>query len=337
MQNINRTAIAITLFLLTIFIGCGKEKTNGDPAPSDSSVVIPPPPNSNLPDIKGELVYHSYVNYGDESKMYIYDFSKKQLSCISCNWNIHDPMNAHFSPDGTKIVFMGQAVPNGKWDIYIWTIGSPGAPANLTAGDRSRDEDPKFSPDGKSICFKQTTSQSTGNLKIMDLNGTIINNVTNNTIESGVPYYLFNSAALIYARGAGAASDIYKVNMNSSNNRAIEKENNLQEYYPIVVDSNTYLFSRWYSTSNHNDQVYLGYFLGTPSISLPFNTPNANYSDAYPCGTDYVFLSSTRAGTVGAYDLYIAHLKTGAIWTLTSFQQNVNTSVNELGACYWGD
>lgn len=320
------------LFTSVFFIRCGKQKHKEVPIVDSTS--INPPVKAEPPSLTGKLLYHTYENYGDESKMYIYDFSKKQLNCISCSWNLHDPMNGHFNPDGNLVVFMAQSVPDGKWDIYLYNVDSAIVPINLTASDGSRDEDPKFSPDGKNICFKKTTSNTTGNLEIMTLNGTVINHVTKNTIESGMPYYLSNGSGFIYARGAGTTSDIYLVNKDGSNNHAIEKEKDLQEYYPIVIDSASYLFSRWYSASNRNDQIFIGYFSGAPVVPLLFNTINANYSDAFPCGKDYVFVSSTRHGSTGAYDLYIGNIKTGGISSLSSYDTNINTTANELGACY---
>ena len=62
-------------------------------------------------------------------------------------------MNGVFSPDGTKIVFMGDKKKGQRnWDIFLWTVGG-GEPVNLTNGG-GRDEDPKFSPDGTKIVFK---------------------------------------------------------------------------------------------------------------------------------------------------------------------------------------
>ncbi|MEO9022094.1 MAG: hypothetical protein ABI237_17735 [Ginsengibacter sp.] len=326
-------AFAVFLLLNTIS-GCRKEKNTPDQPPSDSSIIILPPVDESLPAIKGKLVFHSYDNYGDKAKMYIYDFSKNQLTCINCNWELHDPINAHFNTGGTQIVFMAQAVPDGKWDIYTWMLNSKDPPVNLTSSDKSRDEDPKFSPDGKNICFKQTSGSNPGNVRIMDLNGKILQVVTDNKIESGMPYYLLNVPALIYAAGANSNSDIFMVNKDGSHNHAIQQEKNIQEYYPITIDSFSYLFSRWYSTSNKNDQVYKGYLSGAPPVSLLFNTSNANYSDAYPCRDDFVFLSSTRTGTIGGYDLYIANMRTGSIWSLSLYNKSINTSNNELGSCY---
>ncbi len=335
MNKIEIQSVAFVIFLLLNTIcGCGKEKELDDRIISDSTIIIQPPVNEDLPIIKGQLVFHSYENYGDEAKMYIYDFSKKQLTCISCNWALHNPINAHFNTEGTQIVFMAEAVPGGKWDIYTWMLSSNDPPVNLTSSDKSRVEDPKFSPDGKKICFKQSSGSNPGNVKIMNLNGKILHVVTDNKIESGMPYYLINEPALIYAVGANSNSDIFMVSEDGNYNHALQQEKHIQEYYPITIDSFSYLFSQWYSTSNKNDQVYKGYFSGAPSVSLPFNTPNANYSDAYPCSGDYIFISSTRTGASGGYDLYIGDMKTGSIWSLSLYNENINTLNNELGSCY---
>lgn len=318
------------LFSLAILTACAKNGSGNinPPKPPDTTI------NQSLPLLTGKVVYHSYDSYGSASQMYIYDFASKQLFFISKNWNIYDPMNAHFSPDGTQIVFMGQAKANGKWDIYLWEIGSSMQPVNLTLGDKCRDEDPKFSPDGKSICFKQTPGGGTGNIKVMDINGHITNNVTNNMVESGMPYFLLSGKALMYARGSGNTSDIYIVNLDGSNNRPLENTNNLQEYYPITFDSSSFLFTKSTLASIPYDQVYKGNFSTGVAISLPFNNSNADYSDAFPCGPNYVILSSDREGTIGAYDLYIADINSGKIWSLNNYNTGINSRQNELGACY---
>ena len=333
----NRRDFLILILMISFgsLNGCGKQKANIEPPDGDSTDIIPPPGNNSLPSLKGKLLYHRYKNYGDESKMYIYDFASRQLTCISDGWNLHDPMNGDFSPDGKYIVFMAQAAAEQKWDIFLYEVGSGGKPINLTAGDGNRNEDPKFSQDGKSICFKSTTPQSAANLFIMDLHGNISQQVTNNNIESGMPYFVPGGKMMLYARGAGASSDIYRVNIDGTNNIPIEKESNLQEYYPIAIDSASYLFTRWYSTSNKNDQVYAGYLSGRSAVRLPFNSPDANYSDPFPFGKEYVFLSGTKNGTVGGYDLYIANTSSGQIWSLSSFEKQINTTENELGTCYY--
>ena len=279
----------------------------------------------------GKIVFHSYSDYGAwDGKLYFYDFSEQLLVEISENWNIDHTINAHFSPDGSKIVFMG--VPEGShyynsWDIFLWELGYD-TPINLTYNNIP-DEDPKFSPSGGEIVFKQN-----GDLKIMNLNGTIIYTITNDgfSVEESMPYYTNDAQQIIYSRGAGSDSDIYIINVNGSNNQPLENVANIQEYYPITRDLYTFLFTRWVSYSNHHDQIYLGYFSGASSQSLVFNNDNADDSDPFPVDSDYVFFSSNRSGSVGGWDLYLADINSGLVWSMSDF--GINSSNHELGVCY---
>ena len=285
-----------------------------------------------FPITDGKIVFHSYSDYGAwNGKLYFYDFSEQSLVEISENWNIDHTINAHFSPDGSKIVFMGVSEGShyyNSWDIFLWELGST-TPVNLTYNNNIPDEDPKFSPSGDAIVFKQN-----GDLKIMDLNGNIINTVTNDgfSIEESMPYFTNDSQQIIYSRGAGSDSDIYIINVNGSNIQPLENVANIQEYYPITRDSYTFLFTKWVSSYNHHDQIYLGYFSGAYAQSLPFNDVNADDSDPFPAGSDYVVFSSNRSGSVGGWDLYLADINSGFVWSMNDF--GVNSSNHELGSCY---
>lgn len=104
------------------------------------SVIGNPNP---FPLTKGRMIFHRNTkDYATlwNSKLFMYDFSKNVLEEISSNWNIDNPMNAHFSPDGSKIVFMGDIkVEPRDWDIFIWTVGSSDQPTNLTNKYNKRD------------------------------------------------------------------------------------------------------------------------------------------------------------------------------------------------------
>ena len=114
----------------------------------------------------------------------------------------------------------------------------------------------------------------------------------------------------------------------------LKNASGVQEYYPVARDVSTFLYTRWDAAANPNDQIYLGYFDGTPAAALPFSDIAANDSDPYPAGDRYVFFSSTRAGGQGNYDLYLAAINTGATWSLSEINPNLNTPLHELGASY---
>ncbi|MBX9808317.1 MAG: hypothetical protein K2X95_11030 [Flavobacteriaceae bacterium] len=259
--------------------------------------------------------------------MFLYNFSTNERTVLSQNWTIANPMNAHFSPDGTKIVFMGISKINNNWDIFIYTLGTNIQPTNLTQNSLGRDEDPKFSFDGTKIVYK-----TNGILKEMDTFGTVLKTFTDISSEASMPYYTTDGKSILYSGKEfnHSTADIIKYTILDGATQPLATMENINEYYPIVIDANTFLFSR----STTSDQVYLGYFDGTRALKLPFNESDSDFSDAYPVDSHTVLLSSTKIGGSGAYDLYLADIISGKKWSLNLYNPYINSANNELGACY---
>lgn len=285
----------------------------------------------SLPKItSGKLVYHHYTCYDCmDSELFLYDFATDNLQNLSRDWTISHPMNAHFSNDGKQITFMGIA-SNGSWDVYLYTLGSTDQPINITNSAGVRDEDPKFSFDGKSIIFKQS-----GQLAVYDVNTKKIQKITNYTDkELSMPYYSVAGDKIVCSIDGSNNSSIGVYDITSKTLTEIYNRNNIAEYYPITLDANSFYYSAHLSTSNRVDQLYLGFWDGSQSKYLPFNNGDADYSDACPVDGDWLILSSTRTGTKGGYDLYIANKNTGDIYSLSEYNNGINTSKWELGASY---
>ena len=286
----------------------------------------------NAPALNGKILYHSYSSYDNwDGELFILDLSDNSVTNISSGWSVSHAINGMFSPDGTKIVFM--ADEDGwlqDWDIFLWTIGDE-EPVNLTGPfSTDREEDPKFSPDGKTIVFKKN-----GDIVTMDLEGNIIATLTNTPgVEESMPYYTSDGSKVLYAPGAGAGSDVYIMDADGANSQALVAQSNYQEYYPAIRDNESFFYTGWVSSSNLNDQIYLKYYSSDSSIYLPFNQSNANFSDATPVGLDYAVISSSKSGGYGGYDLYIADINTGDIWSLNNYNNSVNSSWEDLGAHY---
>ncbi|MDD5150579.1 MAG: hypothetical protein PHC28_08865 [Flavobacterium sp.] len=313
----------LSFFILVVLFSCSSSSSQNNPLP-----VIPPVDNTPQPVLTGKMVYHSYSCYGcNDSKIFLYNFSTDVRTVLSQNWNITNPMNAHFSPDGKKIVFMGISQSNNSWDVFIYTLGTNVQPTNLTQNSLGRDEDPKFSPDGSKIVFKQN-----GVLKEMDTTGNILRTFVVSNNEASMPYYTSDGNSIVYAgsESNNSTADIIKYSISDGTTQLLASSVNINEYYPIVIDINTFLFSR----SSGSDQVYLGYFNGATSIKLPFNESGADFSDAYPVDSHTVLLSSTKTGGRGEYDLYLADIISGKKWSLNLYNPYINSPNNELGGCY---
>ena len=286
---------------------------------------------------EGKIIFHRYSDYAaGDGELYIYDFDKKRLDNISDAWRaiVHHTINAHFSPDGKRIVFMG--LPAGKssyydWDVYSWDFD--GAPQNLTAGNGLPDEDPKFFADGRRFVFKQN-----GDVKIMDLATKKNSAVTADgfSVEESMPYPTLDGQKIVYAKSSQhiAHSQIHIMDVNGGGDRLLSDEA-VAGYYPIVRDADSFLYPRWASSDDHHDQIYLAYFSGQ-ATPCPFNDVAADNSDPYPVqGTNFVFFSSNRKGGNGSWDLYLGDLESGDVWSLASF--GVNSSRAELGVSYFSD
>lgn len=284
-----------------------------------------------LPAFNGKLVYHNYSSYSaKDSKLWLYDFSTGTLNNISKNWNIIHPMNAHFSPDGRSIVFMGIGT-NGSWDIFLYDLSGSASPVNLTANSSLREEDPKYSPDGKKIVFKRDLK-----LAEMDLSTKKVTMLANASgIEYSMPYYNYDGTEVVCSKEEGDETSIIAVNVKTKAVRELYDEPGVQDYYPINADKNSFYYSRGYSTSNKLDQVYRGFWDGSPSVRLPFNKTDGNYSDAYPVNNEWVIISRTGSGSKGGYDLYLANVNTGSIYSMSGYHSGINTTEHELGAAVY--
>lgn len=298
--------------------------------------------NFPFPLKEGAIVYHSYTNYDRawDSRLFMYDFSKKERIELGENWIIDHEMNAHISPDGSKIVFMGDyaADDSRDWDIYLWDIGSGDQPKNLTSPNGLnglRDEDPKFSPDGKEILFKQNKD-----LAVMDLEGNILYKLTDDDDqnEDSMPYFTLDGESIIYAIGVKEHSDLYTINKDGSNKRVLFNESLIQEYYPIAINKDEFYLTSWispYEPQHQNypdypfDQIYVGDLTGNKTW-LSVNDANSSNSDAFPVDSDHLFFSSTRDGR--DYNLFFGQISSGEIWRLDDFE--INSSNEELGVSY---
>jgi len=277
--------------------------------------------------LRGKLVYHNYTTYEtNDSKMYLYEFESNELTCISETWNIQNPMNAHFSPDGKQITFMGKDNNTELWSIYLYTLGSSQHPSNLTSSGNMRAEDPKFSPDGKSIAFKYDWRVAT-----IDIDSKEITFLTD--YDYGMPYYSTDGKKLVCSKDDGPTSAIYTIDIATQTVKKLYDAPNVQDYYPITADNSSFFYSVGYSPSNTIDQVYRGFWDGRPSERLPFNDSDGDYSDAYPMNNEWVMICSTRPEGEGNYDLYMANLVSGKVVSMNERNPNINTAKNELGPC----
>ncbi|KVO31423.1 hypothetical protein WJ74_21585 [Burkholderia ubonensis] len=309
---------------------------------AEAACISNPPAQSNasFPSaLTGKLVYHSYVNYGDgTSQLFLYDFSAHTLTQLSkSTWGITDPMNGVFSPDGKWLAFMG--IKNNAWNVFMLQLGTSNPPINMTnSTGATRNEDPKFSADGKTLVFKQNGDVKQATLSYTSA-GPVFTSVVSLTnapagAEYSMPFLAPDASAVYYATGTGANMGLMKRTIATGATAVFDNPAGLQTYYPIVRADGAVFYARWKDTSQL-DQIYSK----TPD---PASTPNqlaindciSNNSDPAPVnGTNYVFFSST---TAGGYQLYVGDVTTGQRWSLSQFGVNADTTKAKLGSNYYG-
>ncbi|MCG5072314.1 discoidin domain-containing protein [Paraburkholderia tagetis] len=289
--------------------------------------------------LTGKLAYHSYVTYGDgTSQIFLYDFSARTLTQLSkASWGIKDPMNAVFSPDGKWIAFMG--VTNNAWNVFMYQLGSSNPPVNMTnSTGATRNEDPKFSTDGKTLVFKQNGDVKRATLSYTSAGPTFTSIISLTNAPSGaeysMPFLAPDASAVYYATGTGSNMGLMKRTIATGATAVFDHPPALQTYYPIVRADGNVFYARW-KDSGGLDQIY-------EKTSDPASTPNqlslndcvSNNSDPAPVnGTNYLFFSST---TAGGYQLYVADVTTGKRWSLTQFGVNSDSTKAKLGSSYYG-
>lgn len=119
-------------------------------------------------------------------------------------------------PQGLKgtLVFQsdiaGPDNPNGRTRIYTIDL-STGAIATLTHGRDHRDENPRWSPDGRRIAFKSNRGGSSYDIYVMDADGRNAVRVTDHPAHDHDPSWMPDGRSLVFASERDSRSDLYRV------------------------------------------------------------------------------------------------------------------------------
>jgi hypothetical protein len=301
------------------------------------AIYMVKPANADIHDLSGTLFFHRYSDYGSwDATMWSLDLDTGAFKQINQNWTtVLSPINAHVSTDGQYLTFMGSAagLPNidGKtqydWDVFIshWEGSQWSDPINLTGGNGKRDEDPKFSPNGKTIVYKEdgilATVASTGGVKTY---------LSIGEPESSMPYYRTNGTDILFERQG-------KIYLKTATGDQLMDPGTGGEssYYPIGVDNERFLFSR-VQDSKH-DGIRWGYYDGRQSTDLFFNNDTWDSSDSYPYkdARDFFFLVSGDVNIPkGGYNLVIADLKGKKVVNIDDLYGEINSHFEELGPAW---
>ena len=277
---------------------------------------------------KGWLLWHSYSKYSAlDSKLYLRapDGNTQEIT-----GDFIHAMNGSFGNSPEQFTFMAIDQAADEWEVFLYDMGKI---TNLTKDSGCRNEDPKFSPDGKSIVFKRASwdenvNDFIYNLALLHLESGEISMLTDDDAEEAMPCFSADGTKLYYTKYANGIGSIICQDLETNEKETIFSEPGVNAYYPVVSGEKLY-FTKWFDDDNHCDQLVC--YDGIGMHDLPFNSEKYDCSDVCPISKNAFIYSSTADGE---YDLY--YYDGTAVSRL-----NISTGQNDLGAdffpCVAGD
>ena len=160
----------------------------------------------------GDIVYGR--GYGGFSRIVRKDLTQTpgetELSCCT-------DTEPDWSPDGSKIVYAsGRDRGDNSFDRELYIMNADGTNQRrltFTSSPFSRNENPKFSPDGTRIVYTFYDGSSDNEIKILNLAGLTISSVTDNEEYEYTPDWSPDGSRIIFTR----ESNIYTIDTDGMN------------------------------------------------------------------------------------------------------------------------
>ncbi len=272
---------------------------------------------------EGWLLWHSYSEYSA---------SDSRLYCCAPDGEIKEiagdfihAMNGSFGVTPDQIVFMAIDLAADEWDIFLYENGSI---RNLTPNSGFRNEDPKWSSDGRKIVFKRghwshEIQDFSYDLALLDVQTGAVTLLTDDPAEEAMPCFDDSGGSIYYTKYENGIGAIYQMALETGQTKTIYAEPGVTAYYPIVKRQSLY-FTKWFSADNHCDQLMR--YDGAECVRLPFNSAQYDCSDACPIDASRMIYSATANGD---YDLYYFDGTQSTVLTAQSSAQN------DLGADFY--
>jgi Tol biopolymer transport system component len=130
-----------------------------------------------------------------------------------------------WSPEGTRIAYVGPATVAGQNQIYVINAGG-GEPVRLTQAEGWYST-PRWSPDGTRLTFSYWAAAGNSDVFIVNADGSGLTNVTQNAAYDGEPNWSPDGTRLAFVSDRNRAdnntyrSDVFVVDVNGGNVRSL--------------------------------------------------------------------------------------------------------------------
>jgi tricorn protease-like protein len=184
----------------------------------------------------------------------------------------------------------------------IWTRSADGqslTQLTFTPADSSN-ADPEWSPDGSQIVFFAFRDGATADhVFVMDANGSNQQALTNGALQNVYPSWSPDGSEIVFARGTGAARDIWKMDSDGGNQTELTV-NGFEESQPSwSPDGSTIVY---YSAAGGNWQLFtMNSDDGTNQTNISNNGANDFQPQWSPDGSQIVFVSDRD----GNFEIYV--------------------------------
>jgi len=310
-----------------------------------------------LPALTGKLVFQAndFVSSASNdygaffNHLYFYNFASPTAGPVRidpASWGFCNAINANFSPDGAWISFtarIGSTLAdcnNNVSQVYVYQLGSTMAPTNLFPTPSTNQEDPRFSPDGKSIVFKTARMNIALATVTLNANGTAnagpVTMITSGTIEHSAPFFSPTKKYVYYSEGSGTGQNVFRMNLATGVETSVTATG-YSAYYPVARDLSTLLYARKQTATDVNDQIYLTLpdIFPSKEYQLPINACSLGNSD--PASVDENLVIFSRTNAANSYEIYLGNISNGYVWALSAALEpgGATKLYNMLGASYY--
>ena len=206
-----------------------------------------------------------------------------------------------WSSNSKKIFFVFDYLQGMDGKLQINSVNADGSDNKVIIPNKSFEESPRLSPDGKSLLFVSTRD---GNQDIYsaDADGKNINRLTKDPAADYTPQWSPNGKQIAFSSGRFGNLEVCLMEADGFNVRRLTK-GNAMSYWPVwSPDGKKIAFT---SNRDGNYEIYLMNADGSDPKNLTNHPAQENYASWSPNGRRLAFISNRHGG----FDIYIIDLK----------------------------